>query len=111
MLAKPGRAESYETAGKQIVAAIVGVSVGIGVLVAVLIVRHNSKQNKITGCIGSGTKGLSVTDERDQRVYTLSGDVVGIKTGERMTLLGRRNHAAMVFQAQAVSTDLGACRP
>ena len=35
-LAKPIRAESYQTAGKQVVAGIVVVSVGIGVLVTVL---------------------------------------------------------------------------
>ena len=110
-LATPSRAESVQTAGKQVVAGIVVVSVGIGVLVTVLIVRHNSKQNKITGCISSGTKGLSVTDEKDQRAYALSGDVNGIKPGERMTLVGKRNRTTLIFQARLVSTDLGACRP
>jgi len=111
VLAKPSRAESYQTAGKQIVAGIVVVSVGIGVLVTVLIVRHNSKQNKITGCVSSGAKGLSVTDEKEQRAYTLSGDVNGIKPGERMTLVGKRSRAALTFQPRQVSADLGACRP
>jgi hypothetical protein len=110
-LATPSRAESVQTADKQVVAGIVVMSVGIGVLVTVLIVRHNSKQNKITGCISSGTKGLSVTDEKDQRAYALSGDANGVKPGERMTLEGKRNRTTIIFQARQVSKDLGACRP
>ena len=96
-LATPSRAESVQTAGKQVVAGIVVVSVGIGVLVTVLIVRHNSKQNKITGCISSGTKGLSVTDEKDQRAYALSGDVNGVKPGERMALVGKRDRTTLIL--------------
>jgi len=52
-----------------------------------------------------------VTDEKDQRAYSLSGDVSGIKPGERMTLVGRRNRTTLIFQARQISKDFGSCRP
>jgi hypothetical protein len=112
-LVAPARAESLETAGHQVVAGIVVVSVGIGVLVTVLIVHYKHKTNTITGCIASGANGLSLTDEKDQRRYAVSGDPVGIKAGDRMTLEGKRKQSdkTLVFEARTVTKDFGACRP
>jgi hypothetical protein len=61
----------------------------------------------------SGATGLSLTDEKDKRVYALSGDPVGVKPGDRMTLEGKRKQsgATLVFEAHSVTKDFGACLP
>jgi hypothetical protein len=112
-LATPAPAESLDTAGKQIVAGIVVVAVAVGLLVTLLIVHYKHKKSTITGCVTAGANGMSVADEKDKRAYALSGDPVGIKPGERMTLEGRRKHAGqtLVFEAQSVTRDFGACQP
>jgi hypothetical protein len=51
---------------------------------------------------------MSVTDDKDKRVYALSGDPVGVKPGDRMTLEGRRR--GNIFEARSVMKDLGICQ-
>jgi hypothetical protein len=104
-LVRPARAESLDTAAKQLYAgiAIVGAAAVIGVI---FLVRHEKHKSEIiTGCIASG----SLIDDKDKRVYMLSGDPAGIKPGEHMTLKGRRR--GNVFEAQSVIKDLGGCQP
>jgi hypothetical protein len=112
-LAAPARAESFQTAGHQIVAGIVVVSAAVAVLVTVLIVHYKHKKTTITGCVAPGASGLSLTDEKDQRLYAVSGDPVGIKAGDRMTLEGKSKQSdrTLVFEAHSVTKDFGACRP
>ena len=112
-LAAPVRAESLATAGKQIEVGIVVVSVAIGVLVTFLIVHYTHKKSTITGCVMSGATGLSLTDEKDKRLYALSPDSAGVKAGERMTLEGKRKQSGktMVFDTHGVTKDFGACAP
>jgi hypothetical protein len=112
-LAAPARAESIQTAGKQIEVGIVVVSVAVGVLVTFLILHYKGKRSTLTGCVTSGANGTTVTDEKDQRIYTLSGDPVGVKPGDRMTLVGKRKQSGKthVFEAYSVIKDFGACPP
>jgi hypothetical protein len=112
-LAAPARAESIQTAGRQIEVGIVVVSVAVGVLVTFLIVHYTHKKSEITGCVAAGANGLSLTDEKDKRIYTLSGDPVGVKPGDRMTLVGKRKQSGktLVFEAQSAIKDFGACPP
>jgi len=112
-LAAPARAESIQTAGRQVEVGIVVLSVAIGVLVVVLIVHHRHKNSSITGCVVAGTNGLNVTDEKDKRTYAVSGDPVGIKPGERTTLEGKRERTGKTstFDARTVIKDFGACSP
>jgi len=112
-LVAPARAESFDTLGKQIVAGIVVVSVAVGVLITYLIVHHTHKKSTITGCVASGANGLSLTDEKDKRLYALSGDPAIVKTGERMTLEGKRKQSGktLVFETHGVTKDFGACQP
>jgi hypothetical protein len=112
--ATPARAESLQTAGKQIVAGIVIVSVAVGAGIALLIVHEKRKKSAITGCVISGASGLSVTDEKDKRTYALTGNPAGVKPGDRMALEGRRrkgNADTLVFEAHSVIRDFGACQP
>ncbi|MGA2879325.1 MAG: hypothetical protein ABSG13_10280 [Bryobacteraceae bacterium] len=112
-LAAPTRAESLDTAEKQIVTGIVVVSAAVGVLVTVLILHYKNKKTAITGCVISGPNGLSLADEKDRRTYLVSGDPVGIKLGERMTLEGQRKHSdkTLSFEARSVTKDFGVCQP
>lgn len=113
-LASPARADSFETAGKEIVAGIIIVSAGIAVLVTYLILHRRNHRSAITGCVTSAASGMNVTDEKDKRTYAVSGDPVGIKSGDRMTFEGKRRKGSggtPVFEAHSVTKDFGACQP
>ena len=112
-LAKEARADSLKTDGELIIVAVVAVAAAI-VVVTVLVVKQ-AKGRTITGCVNSGASGMLVTDEKDKRVYVLSGDTAGVKTGERMSLTGRKikadSGATLVWETKKVSKDLGSCQP
>jgi hypothetical protein len=56
---------------------------------------------------------MSVTDEKDNRNYALSGSTAGVKPGYRVTLEGKRKDTGKtpVFEAHKVTMDFGACQP
>jgi hypothetical protein len=114
-LAKPARANQLQTDATEIVAGIVVVSAAIAVGVTLLILHyhHKPKSGTITGCVDSGANGMSVTNENDKRNYALSGNTVGVKQGDRMTLQGKPkdNGKTLVFEVQKVTRDFGACQP
>ena len=113
-LVAPARAESIETAGKQITAGIVVVSAAVAVVAILLVIHYKRKRSSITGCVISGANGMSLKDEKDQRTYALSGDTAAIKLGDRMTLEGQRRKdgsAIFIFESQKVSRDFGVCQP
>ncbi len=112
-LVAPARAESLATAEKQLIAGIVVVSAAIAVTVTLLIVHHK-RQSSVTGCVIAGANGMSLADERDQRMYALSGNTAAVKAGNRVMLQGKRQkqgNGTFIFEAQRVSQDLGACQP
>jgi hypothetical protein len=113
-LIAPARAESLETAGKQITAGIVVVSAAVAVVVILLIIHYKHKKSSVTGCVVSGANGMTIKDEKDRRTYALSGDTAAIKPGDRMTLEGRRRKesgANFSFESKTVSRDFGPCQP
>jgi hypothetical protein len=103
-LAKPAKAETFNALGDQIIAGIVVVSAAVVVGVVLIVLHEKHKTRIVTGCIASGR----LTDDKDKQVYTLSGDPVGLKSGDRMTLEGKRR--GRVFEAHSVIKDLGACQ-
>jgi hypothetical protein len=114
-LAAPARANtSLKTAATEIVIGIVAVAAAATVLVVVLI--HKSKKSAITGCVTPGENGLTITDENDRQIYTLSGNTSGIKPGDRMKLQGKKvklksTDKTHVWEVKTVAHDLGVCRP
>jgi hypothetical protein len=54
---------------------------------------------------------FSLTTEKDKRIYTLSGDPVGVKLAHRITLEGKRKTTdkKLVFEANRMIKDFGAC--
>ena len=112
-LAVPARAETLQTAARQVEVGIIVAPVAVAVTVTLLILHYKHKKSMITGCVASGANGMSLTDEKDKRTYTLSGDPVGVKPGDRMTLEGKRKQSGQtpVFEARSVTKDFGACQP
>jgi hypothetical protein len=115
-LATPARAQT----GGKIVSngTIAGVIVGVAAAVAVVIILtvHYSKKRALTGCVNSAGSGMTVTDEKDKQIYTLSGNTAGIKPGDRMKLQGKKvkskgDEKTRVWEAKAVTKDFGVCQP
>jgi hypothetical protein len=114
-LAIPARADSLKTAGEEIVAGIVAVTAAIAVVATVLVV-HYSKKRTITGCVHSVGSGLTVTDEKDQKAYLLTGNTVGVVPGNRAKLKGEKakpkgSGKTLVWETQGVTENFGMCHP
>ncbi len=112
-LVTPARAESLTTARNQAIAAIVVVSAVIAVGVTFLILHGKHKTSAITGCVTSETGGMKVMDEKDKRIYALSGDTASVKSGDRMSLEGKRREGGKtsIFETRRVTKDFGVCQP
>jgi hypothetical protein len=59
---------------------------------------------------------MTIADEKDQQVYALSGNTVGITPGERMSLKGKKAKSkgakhTLVWVATNVNKDFGVCQP
>jgi hypothetical protein len=110
-IAAPAHAETFQTLGHEIVAGIVVVSVAIGVGIALLVLHYKHQKRTITGCVASGATGITLTDEKDKRIYTLSGDPVGVKLGDRITVegKGKTRDKKLVFEANRMIKDFGVC--
>jgi hypothetical protein len=114
-LATPAKADNLDNAARNIIIGIVAVTATVAVVVTVL-VMHYSKKRTITGCVKSGDKGMTVTDEKDQQVYALSGNTAGVIPGDRMKLQGEKVKSkgpdkTLVWEANNVIKDFGVCHP
>jgi hypothetical protein len=106
---------SLDNMARNIVIGIVAVSVAV-VVITVVVVHESRKKRTVTGCVASGANGISVTDEKDKRTYALSGNTADIKTGDRVTLHGKKvnpkgANAPLSWQVNNEIKDLGACQP
>jgi hypothetical protein len=95
---------------------IVGVVVAVVAVVAIatIVVIHKSKDRTITGCVKPTQNGMTLTDEKDKRTYTLYGDTAGAQPGERITLKGKirpKAGEALVWNTTKMIRDFGACPP
>jgi hypothetical protein len=56
---------------------------------------------------------MTLTDEKGNRIYALSGSMAGVKPGDRMTLEGKPKGTGRTFtlEVQKIAADLGACQP
>jgi hypothetical protein len=97
---------------------VVGPIVGAAAAVAILIIVavHYSKKRSITGRVAAAGNGMTITDEKGMRIYALAGDTTEAKSGDRMKLKGKKakhrgSDTAPVWEATAVSEDLGVCQP
>jgi hypothetical protein len=114
-LAAPARANTLQTDSHEIVAGIVAVAAAVTIIVVVVAV-HYSKKRAITGCVVSGANGMSITDEKDSKVYALSGNTTDIKPGDRINLRGKKVKSkgadqTPVWEAKELTRDFGVCQP
>jgi hypothetical protein len=97
--------------------AAAGLFAGIAavVVVAIIVIHESTKKHAITGCVISAQNTLTLTDEKDKYVYTLSGDTSGVKPGERTTLQGKKikptGSARLMWETKKIIKDFGACQP
>jgi hypothetical protein len=115
VLVKPARADKLSDEAAGIIAGIVAVTIGVTLGVAFVIV-HYSKKRTLTGCVMSGANGMSVTDEADKKIYTLSGNTADIKPGNRMRLHGQKVKSKspdqmLIWETTTVNKDFGVCTP
>jgi hypothetical protein len=116
-LAIPTQAQpnSLNNLARNIIIGIVAVSVAV-VVIAVVVVRESRKKRAVTGCVASGANGMNVTDEKDKRIYALSGNTADIKPGDRVTLQGKKAKptgasAPLAWEVSKETKDFGACQP
>jgi hypothetical protein len=98
----------------EIIGIVVGV-VSLAVVLTIVLVHHSSKTRTITGCVVASPNGFTLNNERDNRVYALSGDTAGVKAGERMRLQGHKIDSSagnpLGWQVSQIQKDYGACQP
>lgn len=114
-LATPAKANNLDNAARNIIIGIVVVTAAVAVAVTVVIMHESKKDRTITGCVKSEGNGMTIADERDQQVYSLTGNTVGITPGDRMSLKGKKAKSKRdqprVWVATSLTKDLGVCQP
>ncbi len=98
-----------------VIAASVGASVAVGVIV---LVEVNKSHHNIKGCVTSGPNGLEVQVPQDKgfETYDLTGVTTDIKEGDLVRIHGSKEKKAKgsagdrVFQVQRLSKDYGPCK-
>ncbi len=68
------------------------------------------KHLSITGCVASSADGLTLKNEKDKKVYALSGDFAALGVGERGTLNGKNvkdSNGRASFQVEKLTKDYG----
>lgn len=94
---------------------IAGVLVAAGAVIGVVIYvayRQTHKHPSVTGCVGSGGGGLTLTNAKDKKVYALSGNLSAVKEGQQVKVKGKKSKDAtgtLLFQVEQVTKDLGVC--
>jgi hypothetical protein len=92
----------------EVVGAIVGAAVVIGVVLYLII----PKQKTVEGCIESGDHGFQLTDDRTKRTYTLSARISTLQTGRRVRLKGkpgRKKSGIPEFEVRKLIKNEGVC--
>jgi hypothetical protein len=98
----------------EVYGAAAGVAAVIVVGTVVLVEVHKS-HHTVKGCVTSGPDGLLVHNERDQKVYALTGLTANVKIGDIVKLNGnkeknQKDSAGDVdFMIQKMSRDYGPC--
>jgi hypothetical protein len=95
----------------QVIGAIAGAAAAL-TAVGFLVYHETHKHPSITGCLASVPDGLVLQNERDKKVYALSGDSSALKAGERVTVKGKKIKDASgkpSLQVEALTKNFGTC--
>ncbi len=93
--------------GKAIGIGVGAAAAGAGVLYFAL---HN--RGVVTGCVRQTDDGLSLVDEKKNKSYSLAGNSVALKPGDRVELKGKKSSGKSgneMFEATKVVKNLGSC--
>ena len=97
----------------EVVGIIVGAAAALTV-VGFIIYHETHKHSSITGCVAPGADGLTLKNEKDKKVYVLSGDSAALRAGERVTLKGKKIKGSIEkpsFQVEKLTRDYATCNP
>jgi hypothetical protein len=98
----------------EIIGIIAGVAAGL-VVVGVLVYHGTHKHpSSITGCVAPGADGLTLRNEKDKKMYALSGYSAALNAGERVTIQGKKIRDASgkpSFQVATLAKDFAVCTP
>lgn len=94
--------------GAQVGAAIAGTAAVTGVVLYFAL-----RKPSVVGCTQTLDSGIGVKNERDKRVYTLTGADPDLKSGRRVKLRGKKikQNGKLSFQVKKVIADYGSCTP
>ena len=103
----PSNIGNIGPSGAQVAGAIAGLAGVTG-----LILYFTLRKPAIVGCVHSAEGTTSLVDERNKRTYTLAGDHVSLKAGERVKLKGKKlkeKDGRFTFSVKTVDKNYGAC--
>jgi hypothetical protein len=109
---RPADAQSGQIVSKSdvvlifVAVAAVGAAIGVGVYFAV------RQPPSITGCVVSGSGGLTLLNESDHQTFLLMGDTGAVKPGDRVRVKGKKKKDSAgnrSFLVDQVKKDYGAC--
>ncbi len=112
-LVTPARAADPE----KVIIAIGATAVAAAIaLVAISSFHHRRKSIVITGCVVRAENGMAIHDDDNKKLYSLSGETIGVTPGNRMSLLGKetkpnRHDQPMDWEITRVVKDFGLCQP
>jgi hypothetical protein len=89
----------------------IGIAAGAAAGVGILYWAMHSR-GVLTGCVQSGSDGLTLVDDKHNQAYSLEAGGADLKPGERLKLKGKKvkdSSGGMSFEVRSVAKDLGAC--
>jgi len=105
------RADSLKTTGEEIVAAIAGTGIAIGVVIGLTI--HAAKNGALEGCTLAGQGGLELRESNHEQTWVLLGDTGSITPGQHVRVGGKRQKKTAAstrgFIVEKVKKNYGAC--
>jgi hypothetical protein len=99
----------------EVVGAGVGVAAALVVGTVVLVEVHKS-HHTIKGCVSAGPDGLEVQNEKDHKIYGLTGVTANVKPGDIIQVHGSKEKGEkdsagnQDFKIEKMSRDYGPCK-
>jgi len=108
------QADQLQSDADHVIGAAIAV-VAVVVVVTVILVHQAASNRTVTGCVSSAQNQITITSEKDKRVYTLFGENAALKPGDRMTLhlkkIKTKGSNVLMWETEKVTKDFGACQP
>jgi len=97
-------------------ALVIGVIAGAGAAIGIGVYYAFNHSHSIRGCVVTGPNGLELQNEGDQRTFLLQGITADVKSGNRVSVKGKKAKNAKggsgkpTFLVEKLAKDFGACR-